>query len=214
MISPILNDVVSGRAPELMTFTVEQYHQLTESGVLLEGSPVELIDGVIVRKDRRDAKGSIMNHGPQHASTLTQLFQHLDRGTDSAGCHVRCQLPVTLSSDTEPEPDLAIVSGKPPLFFNRHPGPSELLAVVEIAYSSRSYDQTTKQRLYAAANIAVYWIVNLSKNCVEIYEKPDPASAVYQSMTVVDANGVARMPCGDGNTLSVPLTDFLPPTTK
>lgn len=214
MISPILNDVVSGQAPDLMTFTVELYHRLTESGVLREGSPIELIEGVIVRKDRRDEEGSLMNHGPQHASTLTRLFQLLDRQTEKISYHVRSQIPVTLSSHTEPEPDLAIVAGNPKDFFDRHPGPTELLAVIEIAYSSRNYDQTTKQRIYSAANIPVYWIVNLSKNCLEVYEYPDPANGTYQSMTVVDATEIVQLTCGDGNVLSVSLADFLPPATS
>lgn len=41
----LLTQVVRGEAPPLVPLTTDQYHRLTESGVLPEGLPVELIDG-------------------------------------------------------------------------------------------------------------------------------------------------------------------------
>lgn len=211
MISPLLNEVVAGQAPELMTFSVEQYHRLTETGVLLEGSPVELIDGVIVRKDRRDQEGSLMNHGPNHAYVMSQLLQLLIPQIAADKFHVRCQLPVTLNDNTEPEPDLAIIQGTNENFIDHHPGPADLVAVMEVAYSSARFDRTTKQRIYASANIPVYWIVNLTDNRLEALSDPDPASGVYQSETVFHAGDVAELPLNTEAAVSVPLSNLLPP---
>jgi len=44
--------------------------------------------------------------------------------------------------------------------------------VVEVADASLNRDRTIKKRLYAAAGIAVYWIVNLVDSQVEVYTDP------------------------------------------
>ncbi|QDT51426.1 hypothetical protein Pan258_55150 [Symmachiella dynata] len=211
MISPLLSEVVAGRAPELMTFTVDQYHQLTQSGVLLEGAPVELIDGVIVCKDRRDGEGSTMNHGPNHGFVVSELFEILRSQLHVATHHVRNQLPVTLTDCTEPEPDLAVVVGMRADYLKRHPGPADIRAVIEVADSSRNYDRTTKQRIYASANIPTYWVVNLPENRLETFRQPDPKAGIYQALAVVDAEGTAELMIETDEVLSVPMTSLFPP---
>lgn len=213
MISPLLNEVVAGRAPEPLLFTTDQYHRLTETGVILEGSPVELIEGVIVWKDRRDAKGSLMNHGPQHSGTVSQLSVVLNAELAGIDVHTRCQLPVILTANSEPEPDLAVVRGPASGFFHRQPSPDDLLAVIEVSYGSKRFDRTTKQRIYASANIPVYWIVSLPDRLVEVYEQPDSATGKYLSTSTVDETGQVQLSLPGGVSIVVSVADFLPPTT-
>ena len=58
----------------------------------------------------------------------------------------------------------------------RHPGPGDLLLVVEVADSSLRRDQGVKKVIYAKASIPVYWIVNLIDRRVEVYSEPSCAT--------------------------------------
>ena len=44
--------------------------------------------------------------------------------------------------------------------------------MVEIADTSLRFDRVVKGRVYAAAGIADYWIVNLRDRVVEVYREP------------------------------------------
>jgi hypothetical protein len=49
---------------------------------------------------------------------------------------VRAQLPVRLDHFNEPEPDLTLLRRRPDFYASAHPGPAEILLVVEVAESS------------------------------------------------------------------------------
>lgn len=72
---------------------------------------------------------------------------------------MRIQSAIT-TSDSEPEPDVAVVSGSIRDHVQRHPQPHEVALVVEVANSSLSLDRA-KATIYARANIPAYWIINL-----------------------------------------------------
>lgn len=176
--SPVLSQVIAGRAPPLEPLSISQVEQMMAHGILLEGSPVELIDGLLIRKDRSGSGGDPTMHHPRHAVCVSRL-QGLASRVEPHGCHIRSQLPVALTEFRAPEPDLAIVRGKPEAFRDRHPGPSDIVALFEVADSSLDFDRTTKQRLYAEAKLAHYWIVNLIDNVIEEYQAPDAAAGIY-----------------------------------
>jgi Uma2 family endonuclease len=200
---------VAGRAPDIVALTVEQYHRMIEQGILPEGEPTELIDGLLVRKDRSDEGGGPMAHGPRHSLTLKRL-ERLLRAVEGHGCHLHPQLPVTLAATQEPEPDLAVVRGAPEDFLAHHPGPADVLAVIEVSDSTLEYDRTTKQRLYAVAGIGVYWVVNLPEGHVEVYQQPGPATGRYAVRTDFRPGQVVRLPLGAAFT-EVAVSDILPP---
>src|ERR1700722_1180240 len=79
-------------------FSVPEYHRLTEIGILTEDDNVELIEGYIVLK---------MARNPPHDGTLHRVLKQLLKLLP-AGWDVRIQSAITLS-DSEPEPDLAVV---------------------------------------------------------------------------------------------------------
>lgn len=182
---------------------------MIETGILREAEPVELIEGMLVRKSRAPAGGDEILHGPHHALVVARL-QRLAVSIDALGYHVRSQLPLTLSSIDEPEPDLAIVRGAPEQFADRHPGPRDVVAVIEVADSSVAFDRTTKQRLYAATGIPAYWIINIPEDHIEVFEDPRPAERRYARRLEVSRNGVARLPVSAGG-LEVRASDILPP---
>ena len=181
MSTGIIEDLTKGSTPVFAPITVQQYHAMITAGILLEGAPIELIDGLLVQKDRRDKAGAITMVGPRHATTVQKLPRVLENAVAGHPYHARSQQPITLSGLGEPEPDGALVSGTPDDYVSHHPGPADVRLVAEVADSSLGYDRTTKQRVYAVACIPLYWIVNLQDNLIEVYETPLPDQGRYQT---------------------------------
>jgi Uma2 family endonuclease len=101
------------------------------------------------------------------ASTVQKLTKLLIARLQERGS-VRVQLPLALSDDTEPEPDVAVV----PLGDYETEHPHTALLIIEVADSSLQKDRG-KAAVYASAGIAEYWIVNLGARTVEVYASPD-----------------------------------------
>ena len=184
MSTTLLDEWQSGTAPPLMPITVDQFHLMIDSGILHDGDPIELIDGLLARKDRSARGENLRSHNPRHALLIKRLLRLLMTPCESAGLHVQIQLPVTLSEFNAPEPDLAVVRGTEEDYTDRHPGPADLVLVIEVADSSVSTDRSTKQRLYATAGVPQYWLINLPASQVEVYEQPDSASGKYAQQTI------------------------------
>lgn len=145
--------------------SVEQFHQMLDSGILTEGDPLELLDGWLVPK---------MMKNPSH-SVATELVRKALERVVPEGWFVRPQEPITLAT-SEPEPDVAVVRGQLRDYLHRHPIASEVALVVEVAGVSLQRDRTLKRRIYAAAGIPLYWIVNLVDGCVEAYSQPSAST--------------------------------------
>jgi Uma2 family endonuclease len=206
--STLVDEIRLGESPELARMTLEQYHRMNEAGVFLDGSPIELIDGVLVRKDRRDAGGDLMTHGTRHAAAIAHLHRVLEPLVRPRGFHIRTQFPVSLPPDSEPEPDVAVVSGAIEEYVDRHPGPAEVSLVCEIAFSSLPQDRKTKLRLYAGAGIVHYWIVNLRAGLIETYSQPDTAASIYRQSAKLGPDEVISLPLFE-QTVNVTVSDLL-----
>ncbi len=181
MSAAVIDELAKGSTAVFAPITVQQYHAMISTGILHEGAPIELIDGLLVQKDRRDKGGSIAMVGPRHATTVQKVNQTLDAAIVGVTFHARSQLPVTLSGLGEPEPDGAVVAGSLDDYAHRHPGPADVALAIEVSDSSLGYDRTTKQRLYAIACVPVYWIVNLQDDVIEVYETALPDQGRYQT---------------------------------
>jgi Uma2 family endonuclease len=209
VVSTILEDVVAGRAPGLFPITVDQYLRMVETGILAEGSAVELHEGAIVRKDRSENGGDPNVHGVRHAYVVKCLERVAPR-VDPLRAHIQAQLPITLSTHDAPEPDLAIVRGQPSDYLSRHPSADDLLLVVEVSDSSLLFDRTAKLRLYARHAVPVYWIVNLPEGCVETHAGPIAAEERYARVERWTRGDTLRLDF-DAGTLEVPVAAILPP---
>ncbi len=205
----VFDAAVRGEAfPEPLT--TDQYHRMIETGVLVEGAPIELIDGILVRKDRRDsAQDSIMTVGPGHGGVVQRIALMLTGLVASLDHHARCQQPIHLPPRHEPEPAAAVVQGDLWSYDEEHPGPDDVLLVVEVADSSLSYDRGRKLQVYASAGIAQYWIVNLNHRCVEVYTQPCSETAGYQSKQVFEPGQAVAFDV-DGQTLELQVNAILP----
>ncbi len=190
-----------GDAAALARFSVARYQRMIETGVLTAEDKVELLENWVVLK---------MPRNPPHDSTLQQMLRPLLRPLPY-GWDLRIQAAITLT-DSQPEPDFAVVRGSAVDYRSRHPGPDDIGLVVEVADSSLLRDQRDKTRIYARAGIPCYWIVNLVDLRIEVYTQPSgpapaPAYGAFQTYRPGDDVPVVL----DGNPVgTVPVTDLLP----
>lgn len=163
--------------------TVTQYEAMISKGILPEGVPVELINGLLVLKDRADAGGDPMTIGPHHQLVLNKLARLAPRFA-AHGCFLALQAPIRIPPSHEPEPDASIVAGTPEDYADRHPSAKDVHSVIEVSDSSLETDRTTKLRIYEAARIRQYIIINVAERQVEIYHRegraPDYAGPVVR----------------------------------
>ncbi|MCL2648461.1 MAG: Uma2 family endonuclease [Phycisphaerales bacterium] len=149
-------------SPTPHRFTREEYYRLGEFG-MFDGQRVELIEGEIV-----DMAPQMSPHAIATALTLQELQKAFPDD------FVRMQLPLSFGKHSEPEPDLAVVPGKPRDYIRTdHPHhPQTALLVIEVSESTLRYDRTRKANLYARAGIKDYWVLNLVKKCLEVMREP------------------------------------------
>ena len=153
-------------------FTVDEYYRMAEAGILCEDDRVELIEGEIVE---------VAPIGSRHAACVDSLTQAF--GERIAGRAIlRVQNPVRLSARTEPEPDIVLARPRPDRYRQAHPGPEDVLLLIEVADTTLDYDRDVKLPLYAAAGIPEVWIFNLVHERLEVYR--EPAEGRYQVRTV------------------------------
>jgi Uma2 family endonuclease len=151
----------------LKRFTLSEYHRLVDLGFFQEDDRVELIRGQIIQMAAK---------GTAHEVCLTRLLRELPKLLLEQAL-LRCQSPITLVDDSEPEPDFSIVHNREDDYLSAHPSAADALLVIEVSDSLLSYDQETKLSLYAESEISDYWIFNLPENCLEAYSEP------YQKQT-------------------------------
>lgn len=168
--------------------TVAQYQQFPEFNE--NGRRTELIRGVIIEK---------MSKSALHSSIARRLSRLLQLQLPAHFTLLR-EDPLTLA-DSEPEPDLAIVSGDERDFAHQHPTTAAL--VIEIAVTSPAEDRSLAS-LYAEAGVEEYWIVLPVERRVEVYRRPD--GAVYLDRAVVEGDDLLR--CGSVEGVSVALTEL------
>ena len=154
-------------------FTVDEYHQMIQAGVLDEDDDVELLEGWIVPK---------MARNPTHDGVVSMVMTDVLTPRLPRGWFCRGQSAIT-TADSEPEPDVAVVRGTSRDYLVRHPMPADMALVIEVADSSLSRDRSHKAWIYAAAAVPVYWIINLVDHQIEVYTDPTgpDAAPVYRA---------------------------------
>ncbi len=155
-------------------FTLEQYERMVEAGTF-DGQfqqRVEFIHGEIRQ----------MNPiGSWHAQVLGDLTDWSYDVTPRKQISIRVQTTLRIPEfKSAPEPDLLWVRRRN--YSRKHPEPSDVLLLAEVAESSIGEDRGEKRELYARAKIVDYWIINLNNNTIEVYREPD--GSTYQSFQV------------------------------
>ncbi|HEV2971083.1 MAG TPA: Uma2 family endonuclease [Pirellulales bacterium] len=166
-------------------FSVEQYHRMIEAGILTTSDRVQLLEGVILEMTPVGIPHMYAVRGMMRA-----ILRLLPNGWD-----VAVQQPVRLVA-SEPEPDLSVVRGSYLDYHDHHPGPGEIGLVIEVAESALGLDRGAKARVYAAAGVPEYWIVNLIDRQVEIHRDPrtgESGEPAYQTGEIVPTTGVLKL---------------------
>jgi len=182
-------------------WTRREYAQLIEHGILGEDDHVQLIEGDII---------TMAPQKEPHAAAI-MLGRDALQLAFGTGFQVRPQLPLALGPASEPEPDLAVVAGRPRDYLKDHPASAVL--VVEISDTTLTFDRGRKGSLYARAGIREYWILNLVRRQLEVYR--DPAlmpetryGAGFETRFVVAEDGNVAPLAAPGNPIKV--ADLLP----
>ena len=189
----------------IVPLTIEQYHRMLETGILTEGAPIELLDGLLVAK----VQGEGMTVNSRHSRVVSR-FLDLVAELRGRGCGFRAQSPVSLPPYDEPEPDAAIARGSLDDYAERHPGGEDLSCVIEVADTSLTRDRTTKRSIYAAAGIPQYLIVDLAGRWIEVDEDPDAKTRSYRSRRLLTAEDEVLLRLPGGDRLTVPARPYLP----
>ena len=145
-------------------FTVEEFHRMAQAGILTEDDRVELLEGEIL---------AMSPIGTRHAACMKRLIRLFDRSVGD-GAIVAAQDPIQLAEHSEPQPDLAVLTPRDDFYSHAHPGPSDILLLIEVAETSAETDRDVKLPLYARSGILEVWLVNLADEGVEIYRQPSP----------------------------------------
>ena len=155
-----------------------------DAGRFPEG--VELLDGIVLHRDRRDGAGPIETVGPRHAGVVTRLSARSARPCWAGGCHVRTDGPLFLSGYDVPLPDVAVVRGRAAAYRDRPPGPADVPLVVEVASAGPGFDRSTKSRVYASAGVEAYWLLDAEAGLLEQRDQPDAAGGHYRRLVTLE----------------------------
>ncbi len=140
-------------------WTIQDYHRMIDAGVL-EGRRVELLNGQIIE---------MSPEGTPHAYFSDSAAEYL-RSLLGSTAKVREGKPITLpQSNSEPEPDIAIVEPLGAVYLEHHPYPENIFWLIEFANSSLTKDLEDKSKVYATENIQDYWVVNLKARNLKVY---------------------------------------------
>lgn len=156
--------------PAKRLLTIEEYHRMSEAGILTEDDRVELLDGEIYQ---------MSPIGSEHGACVKRLNRILNHLLGNKVI-VSVQDPVQIPELSEPEPDIALLAPRSDFYADAHPLPEEVFLIIEVANTSYDKDKLVKLPIYARAGIPGYWIVNLEKRQVEIFQKPQQGSYVIE----------------------------------
>lgn len=114
---------------------------------------------------------------------------------------VSCQLPLRLSDSSEPEPDLMPLRPRADFYAAQHPGPGDVLLLIEVADTSLDYDRCVKLPLYARHGVPEVWIVDLENRQVCFFRQP--AGESYGDTTSSETPGPAAVAALPGVTIDL-----------
>ena len=158
----------------LRDWTREEMYRAAQAGVFRPDERIELVDGQLVVK--------MSPQGQPHVICVIKVSAWLNDiiGDDQ---HIHTQMPIALGPRDEPEPDIAVVQGRPDDYLDEHPLPHQVALLVEVGDSTLTRDRRLKVPRYAAAGVAEVWLVDLEGRRLETHR--DPAPGGYGTVTTL-----------------------------
>ena len=148
--------------PKRRRFTVAEYYQMADAGILTEDDRVELIKGEVIQ---------MPPIGVGHASIVNRLNK-LFMVTFGDSAVVTVQNPLRVGARSEPVPDLLLLKPRSDFYRAHHPMPEDVLLLVEVSDTTLRYDRDTKLPLYAETGVPEVWIVDLKADVVHTHSRP------------------------------------------
>ncbi len=141
-------------------WSIAEWHELVNSGIL-EGKPVELLEGEIIEMSPEGIEHSYTNQSI--ADYLRELFP--------GQAYIRDAHPITLDN-SEPEPDIAIVRLPKDIYRQHHPYPQDIYWLIEISNKTLKKDLEQKIITYARNGIPEYWVIDLVNQKLLVHTQP------------------------------------------
>jgi len=152
----------------LWRLTADNFQQMAATGIFKPDERLELVDGEIVQ---------MAPIGGPHAAAVRRLNGIFSRSAATRAI-VAVQDPIRLSERIELYPDLALLRPRDDFYGDRHPGPDDVMLVIEVSDATLRYDRRVKLPLYAAAGIPEYWIFDVAGRQAFVFR--DPAEGAYR----------------------------------
>lgn len=164
---------------------------------LIADGRYELLEGEIVK----------ITLSEPHTFVHTELTRELVEcfGWD----YVRVLGSLAIDEHSEPQPDVAVTRQPADAYLaSGIPPGSEFRLVVEVSDSTLWRDRGQKARLYAAAGVPEYWVVNVTGRTVIVYR--EPVGDEYRSIVTHDESRSLTPIAAPESTIAI--ASFLPPT--
>src|SRR5262249_40400221 len=150
--------------PNRKIFTRADCEKMVATGTLV--GRYELIDGEIISK---------MGQKTPHAFVVMTVMNWLSGLFGSL--RVRCQGPIEVAFEdreiNEPEPDFAVLREPASAYLEKHPGPGDILLIIEASDTSLRFDLEVKSSLYARAGIPEYWVLDIGGRRLISHRAPE-----------------------------------------
>lgn len=159
--------------PEIVPMSVEALRLLDEQGFFdNDHNKYELINGVLVMTPPAGGNHSLTERRTAKAFYKVLIAQALEESLS-----VQTGGAFQIGDKTLLGPDLFILKeNNAPTT----PQASDIVIMVEIAWSSRERDLKTKAELYAGAGIEDYWVLDVPAKSVIVHRGPD--AGIYLSV--------------------------------
>lgn len=167
-----------------VSWTIDEYHRMIAAGIL-DSRRVELIEGEIVE---------MPPEGEPHAYFSSEAGEYLIRLLGNRAT-IRLSKPITLSHDSELEPDIAIVQRLGREYLQHHPYPENIFWLIEYSDSSLDKDLEIKSKIYAQVSIPEYWVVNLKKRQLIVFR--DPQDGQYATKFTISEGTIFSLAFSD-----------------
>ena len=156
--------------PSRRRFTVAEYYAMADAGILAPDERVELLDGDVI---------AMPPINEWHASRVGRFTNTLPAQFQGQAI-VWIQNPVRLDDASEPEPDIMLLRWRDDFYEGGHPGPADVLLLIEVSDTTVDYDRGAKLSAYAAAGIPEVWIASRRDRRIESYS--DPTGDAYATV--------------------------------
>jgi Uma2 family endonuclease len=171
--------------PGRIRWTRSQCETIRAAGILT--GRYELIDGEIISK---------MGQNPPHPHAINLVLRYLARvfGIEMVRVQATIEIGDADPEHNDPEPDLAVTEEPADAYSQRHPGPADLVLVVEVSDTTLRFDRGAKALLYARAGIREYWVLDLGGRALYVHRNPTPEGYAEISRYTADEQVAAGSP--------------------